>query len=173
MAAGAVRTVTDLSRARVRRARIFANYGQILRGVPLAMETGVLPDSHVPVMLVEDDNHARSGYMEFLETAGFDVHGMGDAREALPAALRQPPGAVVTDITLPGMSGFELAAALRADVRTRNVPIIGLTAHWTPDVRSRAAEVGMRVVLLKPCTPSHLIAELERLVARHPAAPAV
>ena len=117
-------------------------------------------------MIVEDDNYALSGYMEFLETAGFNVHGMGDAREALPAALRQPPGAVVTDITLPGMSGFEFAAALRADVRTRDVPIIGLTAHWTPDVRSRAAEVGMCVVLLKPCTPSHLIAELERLVTR-------
>ena len=134
---------------------------------------GVLPDPCVPVMIVEDDNHALSGYMEFLETAGFDVHGMGDAREALPLALRQPPVAVVTDIMLPGMSGFQLAAALRADVRTRNVPIIGLTAHWTPEVHARAAEVGMRVVLLKPCTPSHLIAELERLVTRRGPAPAV
>jgi DNA-binding response OmpR family regulator len=137
------------------------------------MSGGVLPASHVPVMIVEDDNHALSGYMEFLETAGFDVHGMGDAREALPVALRHQFGAVVTDVMLPGMSGFELAAALRADVRTRHVPIIGLTAHWTPDVRTRAAEVGMRVVLLKPCTPSHLIAELERLVARPHAAHAV
>jgi DNA-binding response OmpR family regulator len=137
------------------------------------MCAAVLPSPHVPVMIVEDDNHALSGYMEFLETAGFDVHGIGDARQALPAALRQPPGAVVTDITLPGMSGFELAAALRADMRTRDVPIIGLTAHWTPDVRARAAEVGMRVVLLKPCTPSHLIAELERLVTRSASGPAV
>jgi DNA-binding response OmpR family regulator len=137
------------------------------------MCAAVLPSPHVPVMIVEDDNHALSGYMEFLETAGFDVHGIGDARQALPAALRQPPGAVVTDITLPGMSGFELAAALRADMRTRDVPIIGLTAHWTPDVRARAAEVGMRVVLLKPSTPSHLIAELERLVTRSASGPAV
>jgi DNA-binding response OmpR family regulator len=137
------------------------------------MCAAVLPSPHVPVMIVEDDNHALSGYMEFLETAGFDVHGIGDARQALPAALRQPPGALVTDITLPGMSGFELAAALRADMRTRDVPIIGLTAHWTPDVRARAAEVGMRVVLLKPCTPSHLIAELERLVTRSASGPAV
>jgi DNA-binding response OmpR family regulator len=137
------------------------------------MPCGVQPASHVPVMIIEDDNHALSGYMEFLETAGFDVHGMDNARAALPAALRQPPGAVVTDITLPGMSGFELAAALQADIRTRNVPVIGLTAHWTPDVRARAAEVGMRVVLLKPCTPSHLIAELERLVTRPGVPPAV
>ena len=79
-------------------------------------------------------------------------------------ALRQPPGAVVTDITLPGMSGFEFAAALRADLRTRHVSVIGLTAHWTPDVRTRASEVGMLAILLKPCTPSHLVAELGRVM---------
>ena len=168
-----MRAVTDLSRADVRGAAVFAENGRIFSGVRLAISGGVLPDPHVPVMIVEDDSHALSGYMEFLETAGFDVHGMDDAREALPAALRRPPGAVVTDITLPGMSGFEFAAALREDVRTCNIPIIGLTAHWTPDVRSRAAEVGMHVVLLKPCTPSHLIAELERLVTRRSATPAV
>ena len=133
----------------------------------------MLQHAGTPVLVVEDDGHALSGYLEFLETAGFAVHGMDDAREALPAALRQPPSAVVTDITLPGMSGFELAAALRADMRTCNVPIIGLTAHWTPEVRARAVEVGMRAILLKPCTPSHLVAELERVLARRDAAPAV
>lgn len=125
--------------------------------------------SALPVLVVEDDQQALSGYVEFLALSGFDARGHDDAREALPVALRHPPGAVVTDITLPGMSGFELAAALRADVRTRHVPIIGLTAHWTPDVRARAAEVGMHVVLLKPCTPSHLVAELGRVLK--PAAP--
>ena len=118
-----------------------------------------------PILVVEDDDHALCGYLEFLMTAGFDVTGVGDATTALPLALRQPPDAVVTDITLPGMSGFELAAALRADVRTRHVPVIGLTAHWTPEVRSRAADVHMHAVLLKPCTPSHLVAELERVLA--------
>jgi CheY-like chemotaxis protein len=122
------------------------------------------PPPDAPVLVIEDDGNALSGYMEFLETAGFETQGMPTALEALPIALRHPPGAIVTDITLPGMSGFEFAAALRADVRTRNVPIIGLTAHWTPEVRSRAAEVGMHAVLLKPCTPSHLVAELERVL---------
>jgi DNA-binding response OmpR family regulator len=133
----------------------------------------VLPDPTIPVLVVEDDGHALSGYLEFLAIAGFAAQGMPDAREALPQALRHPPGAVVTDITLPGMSGFEFAAALRADMRTRNVPVIGLTAHWTPDVRARAVEVGMHAVLLKPCTPSHLVAELERVLARRAPATAV
>ena len=125
-----------------------------------------------PVLVVEDDNHALSGYVEYLVSAGFDVMGVPDAVQALPLALRQPPEAVVTDITLPGMSGFELAAALRADIRTRHIPVIGLTAHWTPEVRARAADVHMHTVLLKPFTPSHLVAELERVLAARRAATA-
>jgi CheY-like chemotaxis protein len=119
-----------------------------------------------PVLVVEDDSNALSGYLEFLAAAGFQPTGVGDGAEALSIALRNPPAAVVTDITMPGMSGFELAAALRCDVRTRQVPVIGLTAHWTPDVRARALDVAMQAVLLKPCVPSHLVAELERVLGR-------
>jgi len=73
---------------------------------------------------------------------------------------------VVTDITLPGMNGFELAAALRGDPRTRLVPIIGLTAHWTAEVHTRAREIAMQVILAKPCIPAHLVAELNRVLGR-------
>ena len=118
------------------------------------------------VLVVEDDTNALSGYLEFLGAAGFDPTGVANGAEALPIALRNPPAAIVTDITLPGMSGFELAAALRCDVRTRSVPVIGLTAHWTPDVRARASDVAMQAILLKPCVPSHLVAELERVLGR-------
>ena len=87
----------------------------------------------------------------------------------LASALAERPGEisrlVLTDIALPGMTGFNLAAALRSDERTRHVPIIGLTAHWAPEVHATAASVAMHTVLLKPCVPSHLVAELERLLA--------
>jgi len=119
-----------------------------------------------PILVVEDDGNTLTGYMEFLASAGFNPTGVPDATSALPIALRNPPDVVVTDITLPGMSGFELAAALRADERTKHVPVIGLTAHWTPQVRSRAADVKMQAILLKPCIPSHLVAELERVLGR-------
>jgi CheY-like chemotaxis protein len=126
-----------------------------------------------PVLVVEDDSNALSGYLEFLGAAGFETTGVTTGAEALPLALRNPPAAIVTDITLPGMSGFELAAALRCDVRTRHIPVIGLTAHWTPDVRTRATDVAMQAILLKPCVPSHLVAELERVLGRAKALDAV
>ena len=116
------------------------------------------------VLIVEDDCHALSGYVEYLSTAGYDVTGVSDGASALAAALEHAREVVSTDISMPGMSGFDLAAALRRDARTRAIPVIGMTAHWTRDVHTRAAEVNMSTVLLKPCAPAHLAAELRRVL---------
>lgn len=116
------------------------------------------------VLVVEDDPSTLSGYVEYLTGAGFHATGFADPTTALAVAFDTPPAAVVTDITMPGMDGFALAKALHQDVRTRHVPVIGLTANWYAEVKTRAAAVAMRTVLLKPCSPSHLVAELERVL---------
>jgi CheY-like chemotaxis protein len=116
------------------------------------------------VMVVEDDAHTLSGYLELLTEAGFRTRGISSGDEALRVALEEPPGAVITDISLPGMDGFALSAALHHDARTMHLPIIGLTGHWDADIRTKGAACGMRAVLVKPCMPGHLIGELLRLV---------
>ena len=105
-----------------------------------------------------------SGYVEFLSTAGFVAYGRGDGREALSTALEIVPDIVVTDIAMPGLDGFALAAALRADSLTRHVPILGMTAHWTSDTQSNGQRAGFSAMLLKPCLPTHLLAEIERVL---------
>lgn len=136
---------------------------------PLLTEpTAMTPSSAASVLVVEDDESARSGYVEYLVCAGYDATGMPDAISALPMVLAHPPAVVITDIMMPGMNGFELAAALRADARTRELPVIGLTANWTVDIHSRAAAVRMCALLLKPFTPSHLVAELDRVMSGAP-----
>lgn len=121
--------------------------------------------SRPQVLIVEDDANALNGYLEFLSAAGFDARGISDGAEALRIALDTPPDAVITDIALPGKTGFALAAMLHADERTQHVPIIGLTAHWAPDIQTFAAKSAMKAVLMKPCVPAHLVAELQRLLA--------
>ena len=118
------------------------------------------------VLVAEDDPHALSGYLEFLGRSGFAASGTGDGQEALDIAVETLPDIVVTDINMPGLDGFGLAAALRADQRTRHVPIVGMTAHWTADIQSEAQRAGFSAMLLKPCLPDHLLAEVER-VLRH------
>ncbi len=118
------------------------------------------------VLVAEDDPHALSGYLEFLSRSGFVASGSGDGQEALGLAVETVPDIVVTDIMMPGLDGFALAAALRADRRTRHVPIVGMTGHWTTEMQNDAQRAGFSAMLLKPCLPAHMLAEVER-VLRH------
>lgn len=124
------------------------------------------PRTNTVILVVEDDEHARSGYLEFFGASQFVAWGSDDGTDALARALEIVPDVVVTDIMLPGLDGFGLAAALRADHRTRHIPIVGMTGHWTPVIQRDAQRAGLSAVLLKPCSPAHLLAEVER-VLRH------
>ena len=118
------------------------------------------------VLIVEDDPQARDGYAEFLERAGFRVGQAANAEEALAQTRALVPDVVVTDIALPGRDGFALAADLQVDTRTRGIPVVAMTAYWATDVHERADRVGITAILLKPCQPEHLIAELQRVLQR-------
>lgn len=118
------------------------------------------------ILLVEDDRQAREGYAEFLELGGFRVAQAGNAEDALAAAVLTRPDAVVTDIALPGTDGFALAHFLRTESATRTVPVLAMTAYWAADVHERAERAGISSMLLKPCQPQHLIAELHRAIQK-------
>jgi CheY-like chemotaxis protein len=124
------------------------------------------PSEGLVVLVAEDDPHALSGYLEFLSRSGYIASGSGDGKEALGLAIETVPDIVVSDINMPGLDGFALAAALRADRRTRHVPLLGMTGHWTTVIQSDAQRAGFSAMLLKPCLPTHLLAEVER-VLRH------
>jgi CheY-like chemotaxis protein len=124
------------------------------------------PREGLVVLVAEDDPHALSGYLEFLCRSGYLASGSGDGKEALGLAIETVPDIVVSDINMPGLDGFALAAALRADRRTRHVPLLGMTGHWTTDIQNDAQRAGFSAMLLKPCLPAHLLAEIER-VLRH------
>jgi DNA-binding response OmpR family regulator len=116
------------------------------------------------ILVAEDDPHALSGYLEFLGRSGFVATGSGDGREALGIAVDTVPDIVVTDINMPGLDGFALAAALRADRRTRHVPLLGMTGHWNTEMQTEAQRSGFSAMLAKPCMPAHLLAEVERVL---------
>jgi CheY-like chemotaxis protein len=118
------------------------------------------------VLLVEDDAQARDGYAEFLERGGFRVAQAGSAEDALVQSTVATPDVVVTDIALPGRDGFALAAELQGGARTRDIPVVAMTAYWATDVHERADKAGITAILLKPCQPEHLIAELQRVLRR-------
>ena len=116
------------------------------------------------VLVAEDDPNALCGYLEFLSRSGFVATGSADGKEALGIAVETVPDIVVTDINMPGLDGFALAAALRADRRTRHVPLVGMTGHWNTEMQNEAQRSGFSAMLAKPCMPAHLLAEVERVL---------
>jgi two-component system cell cycle response regulator DivK len=69
------------------------------------------------------------------------------------------------DLSLPGIDGWEATRRLKADERTRDIPVIALTAHALASAHDRAREVGCDAVVTKPCLPRELEQEVRRQLA--------
>jgi CheY-like chemotaxis protein len=114
------------------------------------------------IVLAEDDRAARAGYAELLASKGYDVVEAETGVELVDRVRERLPDIVLTDIMLPELDGFKAAALLKADPKTSGIPIIGMTGHWSSDAGERGTAAGLVVLLMKPCSPDHLTAELER-----------
>ena len=115
------------------------------------------------VLLAEDFEDARDVYAFYLRREGFAVQDLPDGDRVLPLALEMQPDVVVLDLSLPGMDGCALAAALRADPTTAHIPIVVLSAHAYPEDEQRAREAGATAFLRKPCLPGELADTLKRV----------
>jgi CheY-like chemotaxis protein len=107
------------------------------------------------VLLVEDHRDTRQMYAEFLSTQ-FEIAEASDAERALSMIHGRPPQLVITDLSLPGMNGFEMIERLKSDPKTRDIPVICLSGFGGHAHEERARELGCNLVLQKPCLPDEL-----------------
>jgi CheY-like chemotaxis protein len=117
-------------------------------------------------LLVDRDDDTREMYAEYLTSAAVGIQEAADGREALARAIARRPDVVVTETRLPGMDGYELCAYLRSEPRTRTVPIVVVTGDGFQSDIDHARAAGADAVLVKPCLPHVLLAEMRRVVAR-------
>jgi len=117
------------------------------------------------VLIVEDDPETRNFYSHALERAGFHIEQAHNGHQALEKAVESSPDLIVTDIAVPGLDGIELCRRLRADVRTREIPVLAITGYDDRHYPDRARVAGADQVLIKPCEVLVLIAEARRLLA--------
>lgn len=104
--------------------------------------------------LVVDDNPDITAMLAaVLRHAGYDVSTAHSAQDALEAALAKHFDALVSDIGMPGMNGYELARALRALPEYGAVPMVAVTGFAMYDDRDRAIEAGFDAHLSKPINP--------------------
>jgi len=111
-------------------------------------------------ILVADDNADMRDYLRRLLAPRWTVAAVPDGATALASALASPPDLVLADVMMPGLDGFELLRALRADVRTRTLPVILLSARAGEEARVEGIEAGADDYLVKPFSARELLARV-------------
>jgi CheY-like chemotaxis protein len=109
------------------------------------------------ILLVEDHQDTRQMYAEFLSMS-FEVQAVGDGARALDLLRTARPALLITDLSLPGIDGFELVAIIRKDDALAGMPIICLSGYGGDEYQQRARDAGCQRVLQKPCMPDALAA---------------
>lgn len=112
-------------------------------------------------VLVVDDNADMRGYLARLLSKRYHVQAMADGAGALAAALANPPDLVLADVMMPGLDGFALLRALRADSRTNEVPVVLLSARAGEEAKVEGLERGADDYLVKPFSSRELLARVE------------
>jgi two-component system cell cycle response regulator DivK len=117
------------------------------------------------VLIVEDDLGTRLLYRDHLNHCGFRTADAHNGHQALEKARELHPDAVVTDLAVPGIDGFEFCRALQQYDDTRTIPIIAVTGRPEYlDEPDRFRQAGIAHVLTKPCDPDLIAHELRRLL---------
>jgi two-component system, cell cycle response regulator DivK len=117
------------------------------------------------VLIVEDDLSTRVMYRDYLSESGFRTADAHNGFQALEKAQELRPDAIVTDLAVPGMDGFELCRALHQLEAMRAIPIIAVTGHSEYlDQPDRFRHAGILRVLMKPCEPGIIVEELRHLL---------
>ena len=118
------------------------------------------------VLIVEDEPPLVELLSYNLEKAGFQIHIARDGEEALLAVEERKPDLILLDWMLPYVSGIEICRRIRRNPETRKVPIIILTARGEENDRIRGLEAGADDYVVKPFSPSELVARVRAVLRR-------
>lgn len=120
-----------------------------------------------PRILIVEDEPALVAVLRYnLESADFIVDEARDGETALAKVAETPPDLVLLDWMLPELSGLEICRRLRRDKKTKNIPIIMLTARGEERDRVRGLETGADDYIAKPFSPSELLARIRAVLRR-------
>lgn len=136
------------------------------------VESKPVTDRDRPLILVVDDHDdSRAIGRVVLESGGYRVAEASTGCEAIKRVEAEVPDAILLDLILPEMDGWQVARELRDNLGTSGIIIIAMTALGDYEAHERALNAGCRTVLLKPVSPRLILRTLNRLLGA--AAPAV
>jgi len=124
------------------------------------------------ILFVEDDDMSRDVISTRLLRSGYDVTTVEDGQKALAVVATQTFDLIILDMSMPGMTGWEMATKLKASPVTASIPILALSAHAMSMDRKKALDAGCGDFDSKPVNLPRLLGKIEALLgnpARQPA----
>jgi CheY-like chemotaxis protein len=125
--------------------------------------------SNCKILVVDDDPGSLMVATIILRHYGANVITATNGEEGLALVLSAQPNFIISDLSMPVMSGWVLIERLKENPATASIPIIALTAHAMNGDRERALAAGFNNYLFKPLTPSTFVPDLLKLLMDIPA----
>jgi DNA-binding response OmpR family regulator len=116
------------------------------------------------VLVVDDEPNIVLSLEFLMEQAGFQVTTAEDGEHALDSVKNAPPDLILLDISLPGISGFDVLEQLREQPDTASLPIIMLTAHGREVEREKGMALGANDYITKPFSTQTLVEKVKALL---------
>ena len=116
--------------------------------------------------MIEDNADTATALAEFLGRSGHEVAVAHDGVEGYEAAMKGNFDAILCDIGLPGMTGYEVARALQSREEVVTVPLLAISGYGEDEDIQRTQEAGFDLHLTKPIDPNHLLDVLTDLLRR-------
>jgi DNA-binding response OmpR family regulator len=118
------------------------------------------------ILIVEDEKDIVEVLRHYLEKENYRVHAVPDGFSALEVAGKVVPDLILLDLMLPRLDGIEVCKRLKADDRTKNIPIIMLTAKAEETDKVRGLELGADDYVTKPFSAKELVARIKAHIRR-------
>ena len=122
--------------------------------------------SKTVVLVVEDNDLNADMISQRLKRKGYEILFATDGEEAIKCVRENLPQIVLMDMSLPILDGWEATRRLKADAKTKKIPIIALTAHTMSDDRQHALDAGCDEYEAKPVDFTRLIEKIEKLIGK-------
>ena len=116
------------------------------------------------VLVVDDDRNAVEILYRMLQKEGFEVLRAHGGPQAIEIATAQPVDVILLDVMMPQMDGFQVCAVLRGQERTRDIPVILLTAKDDMETRARGMKLAVSEYLTKPVNKLELLPRVQAQV---------
>jgi two-component system cell cycle response regulator DivK len=119
------------------------------------------------ILVVEDNDKSRKLVRDVLTFKGYEIIEAETGEEGVGLAQERRPSLILMDIRLPGIDGIQALGRLRAEVATRGIPVMAMTASVMTNDRQKVLDAGFDSFQSKPIKIKDFVAAVEQLLERH------